>query len=123
MKWLYLIFGGILGTVARYLFSGAIYKVFGTAFPYGTLAVNMLGCFLIGIFAALSDKKLFFDPNMRLFLMIGFCGAFTTFSTLILESANLIKDSQAWLAFLNISISVILGFLVFWLGFILGEVI
>lgn len=123
MKWLWLIFGGILGTVARYLFSGAIYRIFGSSFPYGTLAVNMLGCFLIGIFAAFSDKKIFFDPNMRLFLMIGFCGAFTTFSTLILESANLIKSSQAWLAFLNIVLSVVFGFFVFWIGFILGEVI
>jgi CrcB protein len=123
MKWLYLCLGGILGTVARYVLGGVVQRVAGAQFPWGTLCINLLGCFLIGIFAALSDKKFFFDSNMRIFLMIGFCGAFTTFSTFILETANLLKDSEFWPALINVMASVIAGFIVFRLGVVIGELI
>ena len=123
MKWLYLALGGILGTVARYVLGGVVQRAAGAQFPWGTLCINLLGCFLIGIFAALSDKKFFFDSNMRIFLMIGFCGAFTTFSTFILETANLLKDSEFLPALINVMASVIAGFIVFRLGVVIGELI
>ena len=122
-KWLYLIGGGILGTVARYVLAGAIYQKIGTDFPYGTLIVNLIGCFLIGFFDTIFQEKFLFSPVMRVFLMAGFCGAFTTFSTFMLETGNLIRDGEILRAFLNVMISVILGFIVFRLGVLLGEII
>ncbi|MDD5217199.1 MAG: fluoride efflux transporter CrcB [Candidatus Omnitrophica bacterium] len=123
MKWLALAIGGLTGTFARYFLAGMIYRHFGTSFPYGTLAVNLSGCFFIGLLAALSEEKFLLGPNARLLLMIGFCGAFTTFSTFILETANLMKSGETLRAFMNLLTSVIAGFIVFRLGFLLGETI
>jgi fluoride exporter len=121
MKLFNLIIGGAVGTVARYLLAGGVYRLMGTGFPYGTLIVNITGCFILGILAALSDKKFMLGPDARLLLMIGFCGAFTTFSTLIFESDNLLKNGQVMRAFSNIFVSVILGFILFRMGGLLGE--
>jgi len=123
MKWLCLIAGGALGTLARYCLGGAVHRAAGAAFPYGTLCVNLLGCFLIGLLAALSEKKFFLDANMRIMLMVGFCGAFTTFSTFIFETSGFLKDSEFWPALLNVVVSVVAGFLVFRLGAFIGEVL
>ena len=122
-KWLYLIGGGILGTVARYLLAGVVYQKIGTDFPYGTLIINLIGCFLIGFFDTIFQAKFLFSPVLRMFLMVGFCGAFTTFSTFMLETGNLIRDGEAFRAFLNVMLSVVLGFIVFRLGILLGEII
>lgn len=107
--------------MARYFLSGAVYRFMGTGFPYGTLAVNTAGCFILGLLAALADKKFILGPDARLLLMIGFCGAFTTFSTLIFESDNLVRNGQVMRAFSNILLSVILGFILFRAGSLLGE--
>ncbi|MDD5097781.1 MAG: fluoride efflux transporter CrcB [Candidatus Omnitrophica bacterium] len=121
MKLLNLIIGGAVGTVARYALGGAVYRLMGTSFPYGTLVVNVSGCFILGFLASLSDKKFILGPDARLLLMIGFCGAFTTFSTLIFESDVLVKNGQPMRAFTNIFISVVLGFILFRIGGLLGE--
>jgi len=121
-KWLYLIGGGIIGTLARYLLASAIYQKVGTAFPYGTLIVNLIGCFLIGFFDTIFQEKFLFSPLMRVFLMAGFCGAFTTFSAFMLETGNLIREGETLRALLNVLVSVILGFIVFRLGVLLGEI-
>jgi CrcB protein len=121
IKFLNLIIGGAVGTVARYLLGGAVYRLLGTGFPYGTLVVNVSGCFILGILAALADKKFILGPDARLLLMIGFCGAFTTFSTLIFESDSLVRNGQVMRAFTNIFASVILGFILFRVGGFLGE--
>lgn len=118
-----LILGGAIGTLSRYFLSSVIYRTFGTSFPYGTFIVNILGCFLVGLFASIMDEKIVLNSNLRLLFMIGFCGAFTTFSTLIYESYNLIKDGDSLKAFLNIILSVIIGFIVFKLGINLGKII
>ncbi|MDD5108511.1 MAG: fluoride efflux transporter CrcB [Candidatus Omnitrophica bacterium] len=118
-----LIIGGVAGTIARYFLAGAVYRLMGTAFPYGTLIVNVSGCFILGVLASLADKKFILGPDARLLLMIGFCGAFTTFSTLIFESDNLVRNGQAIRAFTNIFASVILGFILFRVGSLLGEII
>jgi len=122
-KWFYLIGGGILGTVARYVLAGVVYQKIGTDFPYGTLIVNLIGCFLIGFFDTIFQEKFLFSPILRIFLMVGFCGAFTTFSTFMLETGNLIRDGETLRAFLNVILSVVLGFVVFRLGILLGEII
>ena len=120
-KWIGLAAGGILGTFARYFLSGAVHRVFGTTFPWGTLVVNLVGCFAIGFLAVLAEEKFLLGPTARVFLMIGFCGAFTTFSSFILETSNLTKDGENLYAFLNIALSVTLGFLVFRLGVMLAR--
>ena len=123
IKFIHLVVGGATGTVARYCLSGAAYRVFGVGFPYGTFYVNLIGCFILGFLASFTERKLFLDANARLLLMVGFCGAFTTFSTFILETANLIKDGEATRAFLNVILSVVIGFLVLRLGVLLGEIL
>ncbi|MCK9431072.1 MAG: fluoride efflux transporter CrcB [Candidatus Omnitrophica bacterium] len=123
IKFVNLVIGGAAGTVARYLLGGAVYRFTGTNFPYGTLVVNIGGCFILGVLAALSDKKFMLSPDARLLLMIGFCGAFTTFSTLIFETDSLVRNGQMIRAFGNVFASIILGFLLFRLGTFIGEII
>ena len=123
VKLVYLTVGGITGTFARYFLSGYIYKFTGTGFPYGTLVVNLMGCFLIGVFAAVSTEKLILGPDMRVMLMAGFCGAFTTFSTFMLETSNLIEDGEWLRALGNIVLSVLIGFVLFRLGEWVGKLI
>ena len=122
MKWLGLAAGGILGTFARYFLSGAVHRICGPTFPFGTLAVNLIGCFAIGFLAVLAEEKFLLGPAARMFLMIGFCGAFTTFSTFIFETSNLTKDGEMLYALANILLSVVLGFLVFRLGVMLARI-
>ena len=123
MKWVHLIVGGVFGTIARYALSGGAYQLFGSNFPYGTLVVNLTGCFLIGFLTAISEEKFLLSPNARLLLMAGFCGAFTTFSTFMLETANLLKDGETVRAFFNVAASLLVGFGIFKLGVLLGEII
>ncbi|MFA5092791.1 MAG: fluoride efflux transporter CrcB [Candidatus Omnitrophota bacterium] len=123
IKFLNLIIGGAAGTVARYLLGGLVYKFMGASFPYGTLIVNISGCFILGILATISEKKFMLGPDLRILLMIGFCGAFTTFSTLIFETDSLVRNGQALRAFTNIFASVILGFILFRIGSLIGEII
>ena len=115
--------GSFFGCFARFFVSGAIYKSFGTAFPLGTLAVNLIGCFFIGFFSALAGDRMGLSPSARLLLMTGFCGAFTTFSAFMLDTGNLLKDGEMMKAGLNVALSLIAGFLVFRLGIFLGKII
>jgi len=121
IKILQLVVGGAIGTVSRYLLGGLVYRLFGTGFPYGTLAVNLSGCFIIGFLASVAEKKFIFNTDVRTFLMIGFCGAFTTFSTLIFETDALVRDGEIARALMNVLLSVILGFLLFRVGGFIAE--
>ena len=123
LKFVYLAIGGITGTFARYFLSGFIYRFTGANFPYGTLVINLIGCFLIGIFAALSDERLVLGPDVKVLLMAGFCGAFTTFSTFMLETGNLVKDGEWIRAFGNVFVSIFIGFLLFRMGGWIGKII
>ena len=123
LKWVGLVIGGILGTLGRYVLSTSIYRWLGTAFPYGTLVVNLLGALIIGFLATLAEKKFLLTPEFRMFWMIGFLGAFTTFSSLIYESWKLIQDSQFFLAGTNLLGSVILGLMAFWLGSVAASIL
>ena len=123
LKWGGLVVGGILGTVGRYLLSTAVYRWLGTAFPYGTLVVNLLGALVIGFLATLAEKKFLLTPEFRMFWMIGFLGAFTTFSSLIYESWKLMQDGQLFLAGTNLMGSIVLGLMAFWLGSVVASVL
>lgn len=110
--------GGFIGSVLRYLTQVASGKLFSLSFPVGTFIVNILGCFIIGVVYALSEKGNLLNAEMRLFLAVGFCGGFTTFSTFSNDNLILLKDSQLVFLFFNIFGSVILGVAAVYLGII-----
>lgn len=100
--------GAAIGGVGRYWLSNYVYKFLPANFPYGTLTVNILGSLILGIIVFVFANKGLISPGLRLFLTIGFCGGFTTFSTFSLETINLIRDSEYLLASVNILSSLIL---------------
>jgi CrcB protein len=114
-------FGAGIGGILRYWLSSFVYKFLPTNFPYGTLTINFIGSFIIGfVIFGLYDKELI-SQNMRLFLTIGFCGGFTTFSTFSFETFNLIKNSEFLFASLNIFLSVLLCLAGTYLAYILSN--
>ncbi len=107
--------GGFIGAIARYGISGLVQRYSG-GFPLGTMAVNVLGCAIIGCFLYLVETRAVVAPNLRLFLGIGILGAFTTFSTFGYETIGLISERQIGFALLNIAGNLILGLGAVWLG-------
>lgn len=117
MRFVLVLLGGGLGSVARYLTSVGMVNLFGATFPWGTLTVNVAGAFLIGLIATLADRYGALDPQTRLFLVVGVMGGFTTFSSFSLETLRLAQDNELALAFLNIAGNVILSLVFVLLGF------
>lgn len=113
--------GGVLGSVARYLASLLIQSAHG--FPLATLFVNITGSFIIGFYGTLSapDGRLFSSARQRQFVMTGFCGGYTTFSTFSLETVRLLQAGQARTALINIAVSVVTWLLAVWLGHALAS--
>ncbi len=101
---------GTVGTLARYWVSGLTYQLMGSRFAYGTLAVNVIGCFLFGIVWSLAEERMAIPALARIAILVGFMGAFTTFSTFAFETMNYVRDSQFMLAFLNLGANCVLGF-------------
>lgn len=89
-----------------------------SVFPYGTLAVNVLGCLLIGLLGGLAEYRQVLEPGQRLFLMIGVLGGFTTFSTFAFETVSLMQDAELLKALANTGLQVILGFAAAFAGFL-----
>jgi CrcB protein len=111
-------FGGFIGSVARYFISKLnIYFDF-LAIPFGTLTVNVLGSFLIGFLTGISDKSVILSADLRLLLMVGICGGFTTFSTFTNENLMLLHNGQILSLFLYTGLSIFLGFIAVYLGYI-----
>ena len=113
--------GGFIGAVLRYIISGFFYDFYGDKFPYGTLAVNIIGCFVLGFFITLAEGKFIISPQMRSFVAIGLLGAFTTFSTFSFETLALLQNELYTSAFLNIFISVLAGIFAVWAGIVLAK--
>ena len=114
--------GGFIGSAARYAASGAVHRLIpGFSFPWGTVFVNVLGCFLIGLVATLVQSRQLLTPETRLLVMIGVLGGFTTFSTFGYETFALLRDGEPLRAFANVAIQLIVGLGAVWLGFSLAR--
>ena len=101
--------GGFVGAIARYGLSGLVQRASPGSFPFGTLAVNVLGCLLIGALMTIVEDRQPFTPTVRLFLFIGLLGSFTTFSTLGYETFEYIKDDDFKLGMYNVLLNVVIG--------------
>ncbi|MEJ2545712.1 MAG: fluoride efflux transporter CrcB [Calditrichaceae bacterium] len=116
--------GGFIGAISRYVVSGLIYRLFGkTWFPFGTLAVNVLGCLLIGFLSGIAENRQIFSPELRLLVFIGILGGFTTFSTFGYEIFNFARDGQIISSLTNLALHIILGLGAVWLGFTFSKMI
>lgn len=114
--------GSAIGGIFRYLVSTGTYKLVGRTFPYGTLTVNALGSFLVGIlFIILLERFNGVADQLRSLLIIGFLGGFTTFSSFSIETINLIENGELYRGLLNILISIVLCLSLTWMGILLGR--
>ena len=119
-KWLLVMLGGSLGAASRYGVSLLTARLFGPQFPYGTMVVNLAGCFLIGLLFALADRSRLLTPDVRLLLITGYLGALTTFSTFSLETVNAGRAGLTLQSLTNILINNLGGLSLTWLGLRLG---
>jgi CrcB protein len=115
--------GGLVGSVARYWIAGWVQGLNGAQFPIGTLAVNVLGSFVIGVVMTLSLERGLISAEMRILLATGFCGGFTTMSTFSYETVALLRDGSAVAGLGNIAVSVATCLLATWCGNLTGRVL
>lgn len=108
--------GGAIGSVLRFLTSVLVAKYWSGLFPLATFGVNVVGCFVIGLLLGLLEQRAVLDDRLRLLLITGFCGGFTTFSAFASENINLLQHHHYGFAILYIVVSVLLGLLALWLG-------
>lgn len=113
--------GGAAGSVLRYWMSTGVYSLLGRGFPYGTLAVNVLGSLLMGALFVLFVERLSSDGILRAAILVGVLGGFTTFSSFSIETFNLIEEGALLKALLNMSVSLILCVGATWVGVVLGR--
>jgi CrcB protein len=110
--------GGFVGSILRFAVSGWVHAAMPfSTFPYGTLAVNVVGCLLIGVLGGLADIRQVFDPAQRLFIMIGVLGGFTTFSSFAYETLALTRDAEFARALANVLAQTTLGLGAAWIGY------
>ncbi len=122
-KLLALCIAGALGTLARYGLQGLVQRWTGGAFPWGTLAVNALGCLAFGIIWTVASERQLIGPQTRTLLLVGFMGAFTTFSSFVFETAQLGRGGQWLLAGANIALELLLGAAALVAGIALGRLL
>ncbi|NUY82437.1 fluoride efflux transporter CrcB [Flavobacterium sp. MAH-1] len=113
--------GGAIGSVLRYLTAIFVNRYFQSVFPWATLVTNVIGCFIIGLFLGQLQKNGLVDSGYKWFLVTGFCGGYTTFSTFGHENIALMQTGNGALAFVYIAASVIVGLAAVWLGLFISQ--
>ncbi len=114
--------GGFIGSALRFIISGWVQRLAAASvMPYGTLAVNVIGCLALGILGGLAEYRQVLEPGQRLFLMVGILGGFTTFSTFAFESVSLMQNAEIAKALVNTAAQVVLGFGAAFAGYILAR--
>lgn len=108
--------GGAIGAALRFTITPQIDKLFISNFPYGIFIVNIIGCFFIGLIASLFENKLMLSENLKIFLIVGFLGSLTTFSTFALDNFNFINQKNFYLLFLNLFLTNFFGLFMVLLG-------
>jgi len=121
LNYLLVFVGGGLGASARYWLGGLFHERYGSDFPYGTLFVNLVGCFLIGVLMATLEERFLGSPQLRIFLAIGILGGFTTFSSFSYETIAMLRDGEFLYATLNVALSVATCLAGTWLGVQVGK--
>lgn len=114
---------GFVGTLTRYWMSGAVARRYGETFPLGTLVVNLVGCFLVGLLFYLLQERFLVNQTVRTVVLIGLLGGFTTFSSFGLQTFTLLQDGEVGLALLNLSIANIFGLFLVWAGYTLARIL
>ncbi|MFZ1976920.1 MAG: fluoride efflux transporter CrcB [Bacteroidota bacterium] len=122
-NYLYVFFGGGLGSSLRYWLSGVIPRYTGSQFPYGILIVNIIGCFFIGFLMSALEERFLMNSSLRVLLTIGIIGGFTTFSTFSYETLAMMRDSEFLKASLYVGLSLTLGLGGTYLGSLMGKLI
>ena len=115
--------GGLIGSLGRYWLAGLVQRLNGTDLPVGTLAVNVLGSFVVAVVMALALERGSVGAQARLFLAVGICGGFTTMSTFSYETLALLRDGQTVFALVNVAATVGASLAAAWLGYALGRVL
>lgn len=121
MNILLVFLGAGFGGATRYLLSGIVQKLAPSFFPYGTLSVNIIGSIILGLLIFAFDEKGLSNPSIRLLVGVGFCGGLTTFSTFSFETFNLLRDTEFFLAGLNILLNVVLTILGIFIGYLIAR--
>jgi len=115
--------GGLFGSLARYWLAGVVQAFTDSGFPYGTLTVNLLGSFVVGLVTVLSLERGLLNAEMRLLVAVGVCGGFTTMSTFSYETVALLRDGQVLPAMVNLSATIVVCLFAVWLGALLGRLL
>ena len=121
IRYLLVAIGGGAGALARYVAASAIMTRFGGKFPLGTLVINVTGSFLIGFLMTTLTERFKLDPSWRLLLVVGFLGGYTTFSSFEWETFTAVREGAWWTGALNVTSSVMLGYIAVWLGVMLAR--
>ncbi|MFY0481908.1 fluoride efflux transporter CrcB [Flavobacterium sp. PLA-1-15] len=113
--------GGAIGSMLRYLTSVFVARFWENHFPLATFITNVIGCFLIGLFIGFLEKQQLANSDLKWFLITGFCGGYTTFSTFGYENFNLLQNQNMGIAFAYIASSVIIGLMAVWFGLFVAK--
>ena len=107
---------GFVGTLARYGLQGAVQRISGSTFPYGTLSVNVIGSFVVGFVATLALERAAVSPTWRAAILVGFCGGFTTYSAFAYETFEMMRTGDPLRGLANVAAQLVLGLAAVWLG-------